>query len=452
MFSSRLILSLPFDSNVYIQNIIMMRTYIKYIKTILLLLLLTYVSAGAQQAYRSEIMRGDIKSLEVRVEGELISTPYIELDGEKVIEINFDALHRSSGRFAYSIIHCDADWKKSVLLPIEYMRGFQDVTLEDFANSMNTMTHYTNFKLFFPNEYTQLTVSGNYAVQVYEEDSPGNIVLTACFSIVEPLVEIDASVSGNTDIDFNKAHQQVEFTINKKNTVINYPQTDLKIFVYQNNNLNDVRTNLQPMAITNKQLQYKHNRDLIFEAGNEYHRIEFLTHRYNGMGIESVGFYNPYYHATLRQNIVRSNRAYLYDQDQNGRFFIRCSGCEDPDTEADYYIVHFSLASEFMPGGNVHLFGNVFNNIIDDNSRMKYNTETGAYEKSVMLKMGLYNYQYAYVENGDTKTSLGHTEGNFFETENEYTIAVYFRPMGTRYDRLIGVRNISSNHGLIQPR
>ena len=417
----------------------------KFIMTSLLLVLLTCVSTEAQESYRSEIMRSDIKSLEVKVEGELISTPYIELNGEKVLEISFDALHRSSGRFAYSVIHCDADWKKSVLIPIEYMKGFQNVALENFANSINTMTHYTNYKLFFPNEDTQLSVSGNYVVQIYDEDNPDNIALTACFSVVEPLIEIDASVSGNTDIDFNKGHQQVDFTINKKDIVINYPQTDLKIFVYQNNNLNDVRTNIQPMSITNRQLQYKHNRDLIFEAGNEYRRIEFLTHRYNGMGVESIGFYNPYYHATLLQNIIRSDRTYIYDQDQNGRFFIRCSGCGDPDAEADYYIVHFSLASELMLNGNIYLFGEMFNNIIDDNSRMDYNVETGSYEKMVMLKTGHYNYQYAFVENGGSKVELGPTEGNFFETENEYTIAVYFRPMGTRYDRLIGVRNINSN-------
>ena len=410
-----------------------------------LIFLMMFISAGAQEVFRTEVYRDDIKSLEIKVLGELISSPYIELNGENPLEITFDALHRSSGRFAYSIYHCNADWKKSDLIPIEYMRGFQDVAIEDFANSISTTTHYTNYKLLFPNEDTQPTISGNYAVQVYEEDTPDKIVFTACFSIVETLIEIDASVSGNTDIDFNKEHQQVEFTINKKDLVITYPQTDLKIFVNQNNNLNDVRTNLQPMSITNRHLQYRHNRDLIFEAGNEYRRIEFLTHRYEGMGVEEIGFYNPYYHITLTQERIRANRAYLYDQDQNGRFFVRCSGCEDPDTEGDYYIVHFSLSSEFLADGDVHIFGDLFNNNINNKSLMKYNPEAGAYEKSVMLKTGNYNYQYLFLENGETKATSRITEGNFFETENEYNIAVYFRPMGTRYDRLIGVRNINNN-------
>jgi hypothetical protein len=408
-------------------------------------LLLTGPYAEAQEAYRTEVFRDDIKSLEVKVEGELLSDPYIELNGEQRIEIIFDALHRSSGRFAYSVIHCDADWKKSTLLPIEYMNGFQQVTIHDFANSMNTMTHYTNYHLYFPNEETQFTVSGNYVVQVYEEDYADRVIFTACFSLIEPLIEIDASVSGNTDIDFNKAHQQVEFTIHRENLNILYPQNDLKIFVYQNNNRNDLRTDLQPMVITIRQLQYKHNRNLIFEAGNEYRRIEFLNHRYNGMGVEHIGFYSPYYHATLFPEKKRADISYLYDQDQNGRFFIRCSECQDPDTEADYYIVHFSLASERMSEGDLYITGELFNNITDERNRMEYNPETGAYEKAVMLKQGLYNYQYTFMEKGGTRASLNETEGNFFETENEYTIAVYYRPAGARYDRLVGVKTIGNN-------
>lgn len=405
---------------------------------------------GAQEAFCTGIMRDDIKSLEVKVGGELISSPYIELEGEKQIEISFDALHRTSERFAYSVIHCDADWQKSALLPIEYMKGFQHTAIEDFANSINTTTKYTNHKLFLPNEDTQLTVSGNYAVLVYDEDTPDKIIFTVCFSIVEPLIEIDASVNSNTDIDFNKEHQQVEFVIHQTDIDIPYPQTELKIFVYQNNNLNDVRTDLQPMMVSNRQIRYNHNRQLIFEAGNEYRRMEFLTHRYNGMGVDQISFFNPYYHVTLVQDQKRENKSYLYDQDQNGRFFIRCSECEDPDTEGDYYIVHFSLESEFMPNGNIFISGDLFHNQLNDRSKMSYNAETGAYEKAVMLKTGLYNYQYVYVENGETKATLRQTEGDFYETENEYLIAVYYRPMGARYDRLIGYKNVSSKHGLMR--
>jgi hypothetical protein len=169
------------------------------------------------------------------------------------------------------------------------------------------------------------------------------------------------------------------------------------------------------------------------------------------MGVESTAFFNPYYHVTLCQDKKRDKKPYLFDQDQNGRFFINCAGCEDPDTEGDYYVVHFSLASEQMPNGTMHLFGDFFNCLLDTKSQMEYNAEAGAYEKAILLKTGLYNYQYVFLEKGETKPSFKRTEGNFYETENEYTIAVYYRPMGARYDRLIGQKTVSSKHGLMRP-
>ena len=35
-------------------------------------------------------------------------------------------------------------------------------------------------------------------------------------------------------------------------------------------------------------------------------------------------------------------------------------------------------------------------------------------------------------------------EGDFFQTENQYSVYVYYRPMGSRYDRLIGVTIIKN--------
>ena len=38
--------------------------------------------------------------------------------------------------------------------------------------------------------------------------------------------------------------------------------------------------------------------------------------------------------------------------------------------------------------------------------------------------------------------AFGGIEGNYYQTQNEYSIYVYYRPMGARYDRLIGVTTV----------
>lgn len=409
-------------------------------------LLFTTILGGlrAQEPLCTKVSDKHIKTLQVRVENELMSDPIIELGGDKLIEINFDAISPEIGRYAYRLVHCDANWQPSSLSPIEYMDGFQGSVIEDFANSMSTTVQYTNYRLIFPNEDIRPKVSGNYALQVYNEDNPEHTVITACFYVCEPLVSVAASVNGNTDIDTNQSHQQLSFAINTKRFPITYPQNDLKIWVYQNNRRDNAVTDLVPMAIMENQINYNNIQKLIFPAGNEYRRFEFLSNKYNGMRVEGISFHNPYYHVELMRDFGRGMAPYQYDQDQDGRFLIRCSNCADPDTEADYYITHFALKMDYIPDGNVYLCSDIYNNALDERSRMGYNPESGQYEKSELLKQGIYNYQYLFVPNGSTTGETAPIEGDFFQTENEYGIYVYYRPLGARYDRLIGVSKIKN--------
>lgn len=403
-----------------------------------------FLEGHAQKVYDTSVNSQRIKNLQVKNAGEFVSNPVISLSGEKQLEINFDALGDGYTRYAYSIVHCNADWTPSFVLPIEYLSGFQGTTVDDFANSMATTTAYSNYRFYLPNEDVQFKLSGNYAVKVYDESEPDNILFTACFYVTESLVSIGTKISGNTDIDVNKHHQQLEFTIDHKNFPIPHPLTDMKIYVYQNDRRDNCVTNLKPSSILQNQIVYSHTRELIFKGGNEYRRMEFLSEKYNGMHVENVQFHNPYYHMTLYPDQKRNQFSYQYDQDQNGRFFTRCSNCSDPDTEADYYIVHFTLAEDEIPGGNVYLNGQFLCNNFNAESRMEYNKDAAQYEKSLLLKAGSYNYQYLFVPEGETIGQTYPIEGDFAETENEYTIAIYYRPIGARYDRLIGFERVQN--------
>jgi hypothetical protein len=405
------------------------------------LLLLSGAGVSAQPA-QTGIHSSSIQTLRVAVAGEPLANPLVSLHGGKQIEISFDVLDHSYSRLACTVEHCDADWNRSALSPVEYMDGFGLSSIDDFANSVATTVPYTNYRLLLPNDELRFKVSGNYAVRIYREDEPDRTLLTACFSVVEPLVTIAAEVTGNTLTDFNGAHQQVDFSIDHKNLPLTHPQTDLKIFVFQNGRRDNAVTDLKPTAILTNRLMYDRNRALIFEAGNEYRRIEFLSHAYNGMGVGNIRFHNPFYHVTLLTDRPRSNHSYQYDEDRNGRYLIRCSRCDDPDTEADYAIVHFTLQTDPIPGGSVYLRSCIYNNVMDGKSRMDYNAETGAYEKAALLKQGHYNYQYVFLPDGTSRGETALLEGNYYQTENEYSIFVYHRPFGARYDRLVGTATV----------
>lgn len=410
----------------------------------LIVILITYFHAEAQEIYRTDVNHKMVKTLQVGVAGEPLSSPYITLNGDQVIEVSFDVLEEGYNRYAYSVIHCDADWKQSTLMPMDYMNGFQGLTIDEFAGGMGTTVAYTHYRLEIPNPDIQLKASGNYAVRVYRDDAPDQPVLTACFYVVEEReVPITANVTTNTLIDTNQSHQQVNFTINTSRFPIPQPQTDLKVYVYQNNRRDNAVSGIMPSNIGGTHIEYANIRELIFEAGNEYRRFEFLTPTFNGLGVENISFHNPYYHVTLYADLPRSRRTYQYDQDQNGRYLINCRGCNFPETDADYSVVHFALDVPPVLDGQIYIVGDLFNNVLDEKSRITYNPESNLYEKSVLLKQGHYNYEYLFVPKGQKKGMTSRFEGDYAPTENEYAIHVYYRPIGERYDRLIGVNRIN---------
>ncbi len=411
----------------------------KILLTITLLLGVLYLYP---QAYKTQSLSDDVHTIQVNEKGNWASLPIINLGGDSYVNINFDIVGADSYRsLKYRIINCDADWNKSKLSDIEYVDGFNDLPIENYAQSVNTMVDYTNYNLQIPNDRQRLKLSGNYAIEVYDNEDRDKILLTACFSVLDSKVKIEGGFSSNTDIDVNKEHQQVSFSINTSGIQIRDPFSDLKVFVRQNNRIDNQSEGLKPTYIQGDKLIYEHNRNLIFEAGNEYRRFESVSYRYNGLNIESTVFVRPDYVTNISKDKVRADKRYIYDQDQNGHYLIRNAEANDANTEADYFRTNFTLDISEPMLEPIYINGGFTNNTFDDKYRMKYDIANKVYTANVLLKQGAYNYQYL-TQSGKVY-SPAKIEGNYFETQNEYTIYVYYRPIGFQSDQLIGLLLIS---------
>lgn len=380
-----------------------------------------------------------IKTLRVIANGDWMAYPIIRLNTSEQVEISFDELTHEYHRYTYKITHCNADWSPSDLFETDYLQGFNDNTIDDCQNSLNTTMLYTHYRFTLPNENVQMLVSGNYQVNIYGEDDEDEPVAKVCFSVMEPRVGIAAEVSSNTDIDTNQEHQQVSFTVNYPSMNVTSPQAEFKVRVYQNLRTDNCVTDLQPTYLSPGQMQFVHNRKLIFPAGNEYRRFEIFNMHYGYQDVEQVQFFNPYYHATLYPDRPRIN--YSYDEDQNGRYFIRYDMAQDSDTEADYVFVHFALQMDKpLPLGHFYLSGEFTYNQFTSDYALAYNEQQQIYEGVQLLKMGVYNWLYLFVPDGQSVGQTAQAAGNFYETENEYLIMVYHRPFGGRYDKLVGMK------------
>lgn len=409
-------------------------------KQFITIFLLTALHFPLLKAQQNGIFVDNIKSLQVKPNGEWGEQPVMPLGGANYMEISFDDLQHNFVRYTYTITHCNADWKQSDLIRSEYMDGFDDNRIDEYDQSMNTEMEYNHYTFTLPNEDVKLLVSGNYIVNIFEdgEDEP---VARACFSVIEPHVGIAMELSGNTDIDTYASHQQLSFVINYSGFQTRNAIDELIPVVRQNNRWDNAVYNLKPTFMRVNEMVYEHNRNLIFEAGNEFRRFEILDRHVPTMRIDRMRYDGDYYHATVMTDEQRT--AYLFDRDQNGRYWVRNGNNVDNDTESDYYYTHFRLEMPQIPGGDLYISGDMTNYSMTEDFKMEYNLLEHAYELVLPLKQGSYNYQYLFLRDGNTVAEATPSEGSFHQTENEYSVYVYYRPFGTRYDKLIGFKTIT---------
>ena len=412
----------------------------------LFLLWFSFPSGSVAQKYRTTIFAPDILTLQVHPSGAEMEDPVIRIGTDDRVSISFDQMSHELHYYSYSLHLCNADWTPASLLEIEYIEGFNDNKIEESEMSRNTTFSYTHYSFEVPNESVRSLLSGNYVVKVYETEDPDKIVLTACFSIAENLAKIKGKISGSTLSGVNTKYQQVNFELDCSKFPVSDPKNELKIWVRQNGRIDNQSFNIYPTYILPTGFIYEDNRNLIFEGGNEFQRIDFSHIRYFSGQIERISFHRPYYHVETIPPKGGEFSDYQYDPDVNGRYKVHGQDIWS-NAEIDYSVVHFTYPREEpWLDGAVYVAGYFNYNLLDNRNKMKYNFERKQYELDIVLKNGGYNYQYLFLPAGKTQGSSVKVAGSHWQTENDYVIYVYYCPYGGRYDRLVGVRQINSTN------
>lgn len=373
-----------------------------------------------------------INTLRMIVAGDWERMPVVNMEAGESIEFSFDEMSHRYHRFTYHIQHCDARWQPSDLLESDYLDGFNGETIDNWRNSFNTTFDYTHYSLTIPNNQVRLKLSGNYRMSIRED---GVEVAYFKFCLSEGLNCLQATLSGNTDIDTHDSHQQLNLTVNYAGLSIRDYAKELYTVVMQNGRTDNAVLNPTPTYDAGNLLTYEHCRDLIFPAGNDFRRFEVVDMYYYYLNVDRISYHDPYYHANLSKDTRR--HAYKFDYDHNGRYLIRADESNDNDIEADYLFVHFDLAADPLNNGKLYISGHFNGGNLDSRNEMEYNEGEKSYQATILLKQGAYDYQYLWVPNGHKAGRTELIEGDWYETKNEYQILLYYRPRGSRYDRLI---------------
>lgn len=387
-----------------------------------------------------------IATVEMYRKGYTLSNPIISLGSNEELVFSFDDLSGEAADYQYTIYHCTRNWQISAIDQSEYLDAFLDYPLDDYAYSINTNIKYVNYMLTLPNENVQFKLSGNYALVVFDRDNPNQALITRRFYVLEEETKIDARIHKSINDGPRGEHQQIRFTVDLGNfDVVNY-NTDIQVVLTQNNRTDNTISNLEPVFINNGILEYDHTSGNIFKGENEFRAFDTRNYKYPGINVESIDFFEPLYHATLIRHIPRVQKRYSFYEDMNGNFNIGAFNKPEPEIEADYMMVHFTLdIKQPLMGGDIYIFGKLSDWQCSAFNKMKYNFETQRYEHSMLLKQGFYNFLYAYRDNYSGQIKAYNLEGSYSETENDYYIFVYYGRLSDRYDRLIGYNRFNSS-------
>ncbi len=396
--------------------------------------------------YENAIYNDNIKTVLMFREGFELSNPVIELGENANLVLKFDDLSGEVKNYYYTIVHCDADWNESYLSQSDYLDGFTDNPVDDYQRSFNTTFNYINYHIYLPNDNVQFKLSGNYALVVFEDNDKEKKILTKRFYVVEPLVDIAGTVRRATLDAFKGDNQEVDFSITHERLPIQNPQEEVKVVIMQNNRWDNAIRDLKPLFVRDNQLIYDYNKENVFEGGNEFRYFDIRSERLNGENVFSTEFHRPYYHKTLTPDEVRSNKKFFSYKEMNGKYVVESQGrVNDYDVDCDYNFVHFTLPlPSILLGGSVNVFGALTNWNANKSNEMTWNFTTSAYELTLLLKQGYYNYQYVYVPQGAKVADSKNLEGSFWQTENDYQIFVYYKDLSSRYYRLVGYQQLNS--------
>ncbi len=429
------------------------------------------VAQEAELNYFDNTYVDHIKTVRLHIDGFPHSYPLIELGGGARLRLSFDDLREDVGRYSYSFIHCDQDWTPSTLGQMEYNSGYGNDYLEDYDFSLRTLTKYVHYDLVFPNRNMRLEKSGNYLLVVYDTQDDDQPVITRRFMVAENVAGLSAQVTRPNAVDKIRTHQEVQLVANTKQLQPRSPLQELSATVLQNGRWDNAVTGIRPNLLAREGVQFNYQDVIVYRGGNEFRNLDLRSVQAPRSKVASITNEGNYYAMLLAPEMTRGSSVYVQYFDLNGdyvnfRYDRPVVNLADEFLQENVARFGLDFTGEYIEATfvlkprngvpieeDLYLFGAMTEWQLKYDYRMVWNTSINAYVGRALIKQGFYNYYYVTdlsasgrkLQRPGDRAGYDETEDSFTEAENDYLGLLYYRPMGGRYDRLVGTTIINSN-------
>lgn len=403
------------------------------------------IHSATAQALTDKIYMPNIKSVKLHAYGDQLGYPILNLGGSDRVELHFDDMDADVKNYSYTYQLCNTDWTPAVYSQFDFIKGFFQVRIGTYRLSSVALTRYTHYQAIIPDQNSYPTKPGNYIIKVFLNGNENNVVLTKRMLVVDNKVSINAQIQQPFNAQYMHTHHKINFNLDVAALKIMNPRQELKVVLIQNYRWDNIIQNIQPTFTRGNILEFNTENDCIFPANREWRWINLASFRLQSDRVDSAHYTNKSTEVFLKRDGDRKKIPYYYYRDQNGLYYLG-GGLDNvnPYWQGDYARVRFTYvppANQFIKDKELYLFGELTNYELNDSSQMNFNAEKGVYEGSLFLKNGYYDYSYALK---DKKGNIELIDNNYWETENQYMILVYYHPYSARHDMLVGVAKLSS--------
>ena len=414
------------------------------------LFLILLISIHGYSQIPEQIYSPVIKSVQLYPYGNQLGYPIIRLGSAEQLELHFDDLDANIKNYSYTFQLCNSDWTPAMLSHFDFIKGFSQVRITTYRISSVAYTRYTHYQAPVPDRNCVPSRSGNYILKVFLNGDTSQVIFTRRMLVAEELASTGVKIQQPFNGVVYRTHQKVQFKVNLSDRIdLVNAQQQIKVSLLQNMRWDNAITTMKPTFFSRNVLEYNTETEAVFPAGKEWRWLDLRSLRLQSDRVADARYSNKGTEVFVRPDLERVSQRFNFYRDNNGMYYLEPTESINPLWQSDYATVHFS----FVPPGNtpfadkdVFLFGKLSDYDLRDQSKMVYNSDKGVYETSLFLKQGYYDYMYVTIDKKDPKRMAVYdfTDGNLWETENEYTILVYYRELAGRADRLIGVARVNS--------
>jgi hypothetical protein len=423
-------------------------------KNILILLttLLAFSLAGTAQLTEA-VFHSNIKTPQLFPSGNQLGYPVLNLNGSDRLELHFDDLDANVKNYSYTYQLCNADWTPVLLSSFDFIKGFSYQRINTYRISSIAFTRYTHYSAVVPENNCAPSRSGNYILKVFLNGDTSRVAFTKRFLVLDNQTTINAQIQQPFNGEIFRTWQKIPFqvTLSDRLQVMNHLQ-QVKVVILQNNRWDNALINVRPTFFSGKKLDFNTEDQIVMPGGKEWRWLDLRSFRLQSDRVAKANYNARSTEIFVKPDIDRSQQRFVYYRDINGMYTIETTESINPYWQTDYATVHFTyIPPENVPFANKDLFitGLLTNYNLNDSAKLVFNNETRMYEKTLFLKQGYYNYNYVTIDQNDPKRTPSYesTEGNFWDTENDYMILVYYKALAGRADELVGITHVSSLTG-----